>query len=207
MKQLYLLNDNTDYSKKCIELALSFYYSLDIIDIDNKSTENTFSMNFFNKFSGNNVFIAADEQFFSMLRMNLLKVILSKKAFLINLISQNIRIPSHSILGKNIFIGDNVFLGENVVIGDGAIIDSRAIIMHNCIIGKGVFIGREAVIGSNSLIGSNTVIGSKVFIDSIKVGSKCKVFNMGRYSADIPTYTSFIENHSEPITYRENLLC
>ena len=206
MQKLIFLSDGSEYAKTCFMRSSILGYDPDVIYIDNENLGDLTPEDIFNQYPEGHIFIASNERHFSMRRMFFIKVASYKKVNLINLISPKSVFPETLKVGTNIFIGDDVCLGDQIIIGDGVIVEDGAVIMSNSIIGKGAYIGKRAVIGPNSIIGNGSLVGPNVCIDSIQIGSSCKVFNPIRYSKNIPSHTSYIENHSEPIIFYEGIL-
>lgn len=204
MNKLIMFIDDSNHAKSAQELAISGGYDLEIIRIVNRGIDTLISNDLLDIVYEKSVFVAADENFFSMLRMAYLKVLESRKAKPINLIDSTVELPKKIKLGKNIYIGSQVFLGENLSLEDGVILDKGSIILSNSRCSKGVFIGAQSVVGPNAQIGSNSIIGSNISVGGVMVGSKCKIQNQGQYLKNIPAYTSFIENNHSPVIFHEN---
>jgi acetyltransferase-like isoleucine patch superfamily enzyme len=204
MNKLTMLVDDSGYAQSAQKLAVSNGYELDVIEIYNSGLEDSIAEDLFDSLAGKDVFIAADQRYLNMLRMNYLKMLTLKKANLINLIDVNTPIPNKIKLGKNIYIGKDVVLGSNLRIEDGVILDDGSVVHPNSCCQKGVYIGAKSVIGPNAFIGPNTVVGSNITLGGITVGSRCKVLNHGRYEKNLGASTYFIENNLEPIIFHEN---
>ncbi|MBU3633157.1 hypothetical protein [Polynucleobacter sp. AP-Feld-500C-C5] len=207
MKKLFIFSDESVFSSTARNVALSLGYEVDSYSFENQKLDATISNEILLRLKGQDLFIASDEMYFSMLRVNLMRVFSLSDAFnLVNLIDMSASISEKVSLGKNIFVGKNAVLSENVIIEDGVIISESAVILPNVFLSKGAFIGPKSVIGPNARLGSSSVIGSEVEIKSIMVGSKCKILNRGSYNENIPAHTSYIENHAQPVIYVENIL-
>jgi acetyltransferase-like isoleucine patch superfamily enzyme len=207
MNKLFIFSDNSSFALTAMNLAHSLGFIVDSFSIEGQKIDSAISNKILLALKGCNIFIAADEKYFNLLRVSLLRVFSLGHTFnIVNLIDLSSTISNSVNLGKNVFIGKNVVLSENVYIEDGVIIEEGAVILANVFLSKGSFIGSNSVIGPNSHIGSHSVIGRRVHIESINVGSKCKVLNEGRYNLSIPPNTSYIENHFHPIVYVENSL-
>ncbi|WP_323011599.1 UDP-3-O-(3-hydroxymyristoyl)glucosamine N-acyltransferase [Castellaniella sp.] len=145
-------------------------------------------------------FVAFDESFGNMKRMELMRALMVRGFRLDTLISPSAVVAEDAIIGMNVFIGPNATIGHgcrvdfNTIIHAGVIIGPNSRVKSSCWLESGVQLDSGVEIGAYCILRMGAAIRSQVTI-----GRGCELGWPRMYEQDVLSNTFFDPRYDEPI--------